>query len=58
MLAENSNMVLQKKMEKLVKEFNELNDGDAGLPIDDRYGTTVVMAIRKWNYGVFEHLRK
>jgi transcriptional regulator with XRE-family HTH domain len=58
MLAGNSNAVFQKKMEKLVKEFDDLNDSDAGLPIDDRYGTTVVMAIRQWNYGVFEHLRR
>lgn len=58
MLAENSNAVFQKKMEKLVKEFNDLNDSDAGLPIEDRYGTTVVMAIRQWEYGLFKHLRK
>lgn len=58
MLAENSNAVFQKKMEKLVKEFNDLNDSDAGLPIDDRHGTTVVMAIRQWEYGLFEHIRK
>lgn len=58
MLAENSNAVFQKKMEKLVKEFNDLNDSDAGLAIDDRHGTTVVMAIRQWEYGLFEHIRK
>ena len=58
MLAENSNAVFQKKMEKLVKEFNDLNDSDAGLSIDDRHGTTVVMAVRQWEYGLFEHMRK
>ena len=58
MLAENSNAVFQKKMEKLIKEFNDLNDSDAGLPIDARHGTTVVMAIRQWEYGLFEHIRK
>lgn len=58
MLAENSNAVFQKKMEKLVKEFNDLNDSDAGLPINDRQGTTVVMALRQWEYGLFEHMRK
>lgn len=58
MLAENSNAVFQKKMEKLVREFNDLNDSDAGLSIEDRYGTTVVMAIRQWEYGLFKHLRK
>jgi DNA-binding Xre family transcriptional regulator len=58
MLAENSNAVFQKKMEKLVKEFNDLNDSDAGLSLDHRYGTSVVMAIRQWEYGLFEHMRR
>lgn len=58
MLADNSNAVFQKKMEKLIKEFNELNDTDAGLSLNERNGTTVVMAVRQWEYGLFEHLRK
>jgi DNA-binding Xre family transcriptional regulator len=58
MLAESSNAVFQKKMEKLVKEFNELNDSDAGLSLDERFGTSVVMAIRQWEYGLFEHMRR
>ena len=58
MLADNSTAVFQKKMEKLVNEFNDLNDSDAGLPIDDRFGTTVVIAIRQWEYGLFEPMRK
>lgn len=58
MLADNSNAVFQKKMEKLVKDFNELNDSDAGLPLDERNGTTVVMAVRQWEYGLFEPMRR
>jgi transcriptional regulator with XRE-family HTH domain len=58
MLANNSNVVFQKKMEKLVKEFNELNDSDASLSLDERNGTTVVMAIRQWEYGLFEPMRR
>ena len=58
MLAHNSNAVFQKKMEKLIMEFNDLNDSDAGLPLDQRNGTTVVMAIRQWKYGLFEPMRK
>tara|TARA_R110000782_G_scaffold55716_2_gene117202 strand:+ start:3704 stop:4435 length:732 start_codon:yes stop_codon:yes gene_type:complete len=58
MLANSSNAVFQKKMEKLIREFNELNDTDARLSLDERNGTTVVMALRQWQYGLFEHLRK
>jgi len=58
MLADSSNAVFQKKMEKLIKEFNEQNDADVSLPLDERNGTTVVMAIRQWKYGLFEPMRK
>jgi len=58
MLAQNSNAVFQKKMRKLIKEFDELNDSDASLALDEREGTTVVMAIRQWEYSMFEHMRR
>ena len=58
MLADNSNAVFQKKMEKLIIEFNELNDSDAGLPLTEKNGTTAVMAIRQWKYGLFESIRR
>ena len=58
MLADNSNAVFQRKMQRLSQEFNELNDDDAGLSLDERHGTTVVLAIRQWQYGMFSHLRK
>jgi transcriptional regulator with XRE-family HTH domain len=58
MLANNSNAVFQKKMEKLINEFNDLNDSDVGLSFDEKTGTTVVMAIRQWEYGLFQHMRR
>ncbi|MEJ2618818.1 MAG: helix-turn-helix transcriptional regulator [Candidatus Thiodiazotropha sp.] len=58
MLAESSNQVFQRKMEHLAREFDELNDDDAKLPLDDRNGTTVVIAIRPWSSGLFDALRK
>jgi len=58
MLAASSNAVFQRKMEHLVREFNELNNDDAGLPFEDRWGTTVVLAMRHWRYGLFSRYRK
>ncbi|MEW8334887.1 MAG: helix-turn-helix transcriptional regulator [Candidatus Thiodiazotropha sp.] len=58
MLAESSNRVFQRKMEHLAREFDELNDDDAKLALDDRTGTTVVIAMRPWSYGLFDSLRK
>lgn len=56
MLTKSSNASFQRKMERLIQEFNELNDDDAGLSIDERQGTTVVLAVRQWQYGMFSHL--
>ena len=58
MLSHSSNAVFQRKLERLVQEFNELSNDDAGLHIDDRHGNTVVLAIRRWEYGLFSSLRK
>ena len=58
MLAASSNAVFQRKMEQLVREFDELNLDDAQLPFDQRYGTTVVLALRRWKYGLFDDFRK
>jgi transcriptional regulator with XRE-family HTH domain len=58
MLAESSNVVFQRKMEHLAREFDELNDADAKLPLEERIGTTVVIAMRPWSYGLFDSLRK
>jgi len=58
MLAESSNARFQRKMEQLAREFDELNNEDARLPLSERNGATVVLAIRPWGYGLFEPLKK
>ncbi len=58
MLAKPSQILFKRKMDILAKELNELNNDDAGLPIDDRYGMTVVVAMRPWTYGLFDGIRK
>jgi DNA-binding Xre family transcriptional regulator len=58
MLTKSSNAVFQRKMEHLARAFDELNDDDAGLPLEQRNGLTVVLAMRRWNFGLFDSLRK
>lgn len=58
MLSDSSNVVFQRKMEHLAREFDELNNDDAGLPFEERWGTTVVVAMRSWRYGLFSKYRK
>ena len=46
----------QRKIERLAEEFSHSNAQDASLPFNERSGVTLVMAMRNWDYGLFEHL--
>jgi transcriptional regulator with XRE-family HTH domain len=58
MLSRGANAVMMKKLERLVAEFNELHDADVGLPLHERFGTSVVVALRAWEFGLFRKLRR
>lgn len=51
-----SAMEFKRRMEILARDFIEYSQEDANLPFDKRQGTTLVMAMRHWDYGLFEHL--
>lgn len=50
MLSAQSNGELQKKIERLAREFDQLNNADAGLALPERQGYTLVVALRNWQY--------
>ncbi|UTA46772.1 helix-turn-helix transcriptional regulator [Simiduia sp. 21SJ11W-1] len=59
MLSEESGQLLQRKLAQLARDFNQLNDADAKLPLDQRQGTTLVLAMRDWQYQAFKpYVRK
>jgi transcriptional regulator with XRE-family HTH domain len=58
MLASSSFSVFQRKMEHLAKEFTELSNDDAGLPLEERSGMTAVLAMRPWGSGIFGEFKK
>lgn len=58
MLSRQSNARLQDKMARLAREFDELNDADAGLPLAQRHGVTMVIAMGDWRFGLFADLRR
>ncbi len=58
MLSRESNARLIKKMEQLVGEFTEQHKADATLALDERFGTSLVIAIRAWEFGQFNALRR
>ena len=58
MLSVSSNAVIQKRIERLISEFSDLDVEDAKLPIQKRHGTTLVVAMRPWELAAFEKKRR
>lgn len=58
MLSRGSNATMMKKIEKLISEFNELDNEDKGLPLEERFGTSVMVAIRPWEFDYFREFRR
>jgi len=58
MLSTEAMAVFQRKLAQLVREFDTLNQNDASLPLAERSGVTVVLAMRNWRLGLFDSLRK
>lgn len=50
--------VLQRKMARLLTEFNELADIDASLPSSQRQGMALLMASRPWVFSLFSDLKR
>ena len=58
MLSPASNRELQRKMERLAREFDQLNQEDASLPLGDKHGATLALALRDWHYRSFKPYRR
>ena len=46
----------QGHLERLAREFDDLNHADSTLPLATRRGYTAILAVRPWNFGVFAPL--
>lgn len=58
-LTPETNKELQKRMNRWGTEFNELMARDADVDMKKRKGTTMVIALREWQYSLFkEHFRQ
>lgn len=58
MLSRTSNAALMKKITRLVTEFNDLHAEDEGLALEERFGSSLMVAFRHWEFGAFKKLRK
>lgn len=58
MLSRTSNTVIQHHMRRLGGEFTELHNHDVRLPLDERFGTSLLIAIRPWVPETFKKLQR
>lgn len=58
MLSRHANDEIIKRMEKLAQEFNMRHREDENLPLSQRFGTSMVLAMRPWEIQVFEEIRR
>lgn len=58
MMTDVSNHKLQQQMQNLAREFTDTCDEDAELPLETRLGTTMVVAIRSWEYSSFSKFKR
>ena len=54
MFSSQSNAEIQSKLKRLAREFDSINNDDTTLDLAQRTGTTLVLAMRDWQYGLFK----
>ena len=58
MISRTANAEIIKKIQHLAQEMNDMNIESESLPLEQRFGTSLMMAIRPWEISVFEELRR
>jgi len=58
MISREGNAEIIRKMQQLAKEMNEMSAESVSLPLEQRFGTSLMMAIRPWEIKVFSDLRR
>lgn len=58
MLSRASNEAFQRKLDQLAESFHNLHLQDEKLPVEERFGTSVITGMRLWEPEVFESKRR
>jgi len=58
MISRNANAELIRKIQHLAMELSDMNLESESLPLEERFGTSLMMAIRPWEIDVFSELRR
>jgi len=58
MISRNANAEIMRRMQQLAREMTEMTRESENLPLDQRFGTSLLMALRPWEIKAFEDLRR
>ena len=58
MISASANAELIRKMQNLAREMHDMNTDAEALPLQQRFGTSLLMAIRPWEIAAFRALRR
>lgn len=58
LLCNSSNRELQQLMARWAREFSELTRGDRSLNMEEKHGTTLVLAVRQWRHALFDEISR
>lgn len=58
MLSEKSKERMLKQLNRLAREFEDLNREDAKLPLEQRRGFSLVLAMKPWDLPIFDQFKK
>ncbi len=58
MISRSANAQMIKKMQRLSQEMDDLNIESELLPLNQRFGTSLMIAIRPWEIDAFQELRR
>jgi hypothetical protein len=55
-MSPHTNQKFQLRLQKLVEEFYSACNGDNELEMSDRNGTSLVIALRRWHFDMFDNI--
>ncbi|MFE8069864.1 helix-turn-helix transcriptional regulator [Marinobacteraceae bacterium S3BR75-40.1] len=58
MFSTQSNEAIQQKIKRLALDFRHCHQEDLNLPLEQRFGVSMLVAMRPWELEVFDNLRK
>jgi len=58
MFSRDANAEIIRKIKRLAEDAHELREDSENLPLSERFGCSLIMAIRPWEVNVFDRLRR